>query len=561
MRTDQTKTLVIGLDGGTFDVWLPLIEQGLMPNLASLMERGSWGNLESTIPPFTAAAWSSFATGTNPGKHGILSFQHTRDRFNYQLEGEGFANARDLRGTLWEILSAAEKKLGVVNVPLTYPPRAINGYMITGMLTPSKSQTFTYPPELAEALDPDYMIDVDFIRDEDDFRVRGFPLKTEMLSQICEMSRSRAKTCTKLLQTREWDFFMVVFTGTDRILHFFWDDLEAMITGSGSENDALQRGIQTYVRELDDAIGQLVEIAGPSTNLFVISDHGFGPAQTRRFYVNIWLEKLGLLHRRTSADGFDLEYLRVALGRNRFLKTLLRRLLPQSAQDKATAFARESSKDIFDWAHTSAFFVPIYFHICGIEINTVDVHREGIVALGSEYEKVRDQVIRESEHLVDPDTGQAIVRAAYRREDIFQGPFVDEFPDIILVLNPDYIGARSLAGNSLVEPHTPTRSGEHRSEGIFIARGPSLRPNMRLEDLRLMDMPPTLLHTLGLPVPESFDGQVVRDVFKPEFLSAHPVRKGELPSFRELDSQPTESYSDSDESKIADRLRGLGYLD
>ena len=144
----MSKTFVIGLDGGTFDLLLPLMEQGLLPTLKSAMQRGAWGRLNSTIPPFTATAWSSFITGQNAGKHGILSFQE-RDAFNYDLVGSGFLNATHHELTLWEVLSQLGQTVGVVNVPFTYPIRPVNGYMISGMMTPS-GVPFTYPAELAD---------------------------------------------------------------------------------------------------------------------------------------------------------------------------------------------------------------------------------------------------------------------------------------------------------------------------------------------------------------------------------------------------------------------------
>jgi len=552
----KERVLVIGLDGATFDVLAPLMDGGLMPNLAGLRENGCWGRLASTIPPFTAAAWSTFITGGNPGRHGVLSFRFERDRFNYDVRGSGFVDARRFGSTLWEIIGAAGKRVGIVNVPLTYPARTVNGYMVTGMLTPLGAEQFTYPPALAQALGREYVIDVDFVRDEEGFRERGFPPKAEMIAQIRRMSQKRAETCARLLQEEPWDFFMVVFTGTDRVMHFFWDDLAAVASAGGR----VRAGLAAYFRELDDAIGRLVGLAGPATTVLVISDHGFGPAQTRRFYVNVWLEKLGLLQPRRSEGIFDLEHWRTVIGRNRRLKALLRRLLPASAQDRATAVAQSSSKEILDWSKTRAYLVPIYFHVCGIEVNLAGARREGIVQPGAEYEALRDYIIGEAQAVRDPRTGRPIVERAARREELYDGPCVDQFPDVILVLDPDYIGVPSVAGSSTVEPHAPTRPGEHRQDGIFIARGPATLPRGGLSNLSLLDVPPTILYTMGVAVPSSFDGRVLREIFEPAYLAEHPVRTQEL-----LPSTPSEQrppgYSETDEAEIEQRLRGLGYIE
>ncbi len=562
MSIEKKKTLVIGLDGMTFDVLTPLIRQGLMPNLAALMEKGCWGRLPTTIPPFTAAAWSSFITGQNPGQHGVLSFRHRRDRFNYDVEGSGFVDAQRFDQTLWEILSAAGVRVGIVNVPLTYPARPVEGYMATGMLTPLSAEQFTYPPQFAETLGPDYVIDVDFIRDEENFRVRGFPPKAEMIAQIRNMSDVRAQTCARLLRDEPWDFFMVVFTGTDRVMHFFWDDLAALMEDAAGADEPVRRQVAAYFRELDDGIGQLVDRAGPSATVLVVSDHGFGPAQTSRFFVNVWLEKLGLLQPRGSEGMLDLEYWRMLVGRNKRLKALLRRLLPASAQEKATTAARSASKEILDWAKTRAYFVRVYFHVCGVEINLAGARREGIVPPGAEYKALRDQIIRAAQELRDPRNDRPIVELAARREELYHGPHVDEFPDVILVLDPDYMGVPSLAGDSLVEPHDPTRPGEHRQDGIFIAAGPAIHPQDDLTNLHLLDVPPTILYTMGMPVPSSFDGRVLQEVFDAAYLASNPIQIREGPLSLQMEGQPdTPGFSEAEEVQIEQRLRGLGYIE
>jgi len=270
MTKKKTKTIVIGLDGATFDILLPLIEMGHMPHLQALMARGSWGRLNSTIPPFTATAWSSFITGMNPGEHGVLSFQK-RDTYNYDLRGNGFVNATRFEQTLWELFNEASWSTGVVNVPLTYPARPIDGYMITGMLTPPGAQDFTHPSGLKLDIDKDYLVDVEFIRDGQKFRQSGFPDKMDMLMQIKNMTAIRVQTCLDLLKTKPTDFFMVVFTGTDRISHFFWDDLNKIIKGS---NDTISSpiidGLLAYFHELDKGIEQLITAVGDKATVLMI---------------------------------------------------------------------------------------------------------------------------------------------------------------------------------------------------------------------------------------------------------------------------------------------------
>ena len=161
MRAHEQRVLVVGLDGGTLDVIRPLAEGGLLPNVASMLRQGAWGTLRSTTPPHSAPAWASFATGANPGRHGVFHFRAI-DRSFY--EGSDYTRIVDARSialpTLWERVSQAGKRVGVLNVPLTYPAQSVNGFLVAGMPAPPNPTAFTYPAELAASL-PGYEIDVD----------------------------------------------------------------------------------------------------------------------------------------------------------------------------------------------------------------------------------------------------------------------------------------------------------------------------------------------------------------------------------------------------------------
>ncbi len=558
----STRVLIIGLDGGTFDLLLPLAEQGHMPHLAQLLQSGSWGRLESTIPPFTPVAWSSFATGMNPGKHGVLSFEQS-DRFHYHERITGFNDARQLKRPLWTLLSEAGKRVAVINVPLSYPPRPVNGIMITGMMTPANATEFTYPTELADSMTK-YQIDVDFVREGDSFRRYGMPPKGEMLADIRMVTRQRTAVCQCLIEQEAWDFFMVVYTGTDRVSHFFWDDLEPVWGKrpfSESYTPLYFSQLIDYFRELDHDIGQLVAQAGPLAQVLFMSDHGFGTAPTKRFAVNLWLEQLNLLSAHSSTKLNSLAYWRMTIGRNRFLKKILRRLVPQQAQDRLSQKAEEGiGGSGIEWEKSIAYFVPIYFNVCGIELNRAGEKREGIISSNDVYESLRTQIINAAQQLVDPDTGESIVDLVARREDLFQGPFVAKFPDIILVLKPEYVGGQSLAASELVEFHVPFRSGEHRPDGIFAAIGPHIQQQTDLQNLQLVDVSATVLYLLDVPIPDDFDGRTLQEIIDPSYWKARPPQFQQSPDNTE--AIPVNSlYSKDEEAELIERLRSLGYME
>ncbi|MCA9898150.1 MAG: alkaline phosphatase family protein [Anaerolineales bacterium] len=557
----SSKLLVIGLDGGTFDLLLPLVKQGIMPHFGRFLQAGSWGRLASTVPPFTAVAWSSFATGKNPGKHGVLSFERS-EKFHYHEKIVGFNDARRLERPLWDILSEAGKRVAVINVPLSYPPRPVNGLMITGMMTPATAREFTFPPAFAEQL-AGYRIDVDFVREGDSFRRYGLPPKEEMLADIQAVTRQRTAVCQRLLEQEAWDFFMVVYTGTDRISHFFWDDLEPLWGERPFANPPSSNfsKLLDYFQQLDNDIAQLVKQAGPEAHLLFMSDHGFGTAPTKRFAVNLWLEQQQLLTAQVPNRIGGLAYWRMKIGRSAVLKQLARRFIPQQAQDRLAQKATEAAggSDIA-WAKSQAYFVPVYFNVCGIELNQVGQHREGVVAPGPAYEAVRDKIIAAAGKLVDPETGEPIVELVARREDLFEGPFVEQFPDIILVLKPEYVGGQSLAASQLIEPHVPFRSGEHRPDGIFAAVGPKIHQLADLPDLHLMDVSATALYLLDVPVPDDFDGRILEEAIDPAHWHRYPAQYQEG-QVKAASGTVESMYSKDEEAEIIERLRSLGYME
>ena len=143
------RVLVIGLDGVTFDLLGPWIEAGELPNLRRLMEQGAWGRLQTTMPPISSSSWSSFLTGVNPGKHGIFDFaRRVPGTYDQELTNAARRHGR----SLWRILSDAGRRVGVVNVPMTFPPEPVNGFLISGMDAPQISNAYSFPAILANDL-------------------------------------------------------------------------------------------------------------------------------------------------------------------------------------------------------------------------------------------------------------------------------------------------------------------------------------------------------------------------------------------------------------------------
>jgi predicted AlkP superfamily phosphohydrolase/phosphomutase len=148
MPTPDFRVLIVGLDGATFDLMLPWIEEGCLPNLARILRSGSKSPLESTIPPITPCAWSSFMTGKNPGKHGLFDFIEPHGEHGFRFTNASFRDGE----TLWGCLSRHGRRVGVVNVPMTFPPEPVNGFLISGLDTPHELSPFMYPVEIRSDL-------------------------------------------------------------------------------------------------------------------------------------------------------------------------------------------------------------------------------------------------------------------------------------------------------------------------------------------------------------------------------------------------------------------------
>ena len=320
------KVLIIGLDGATWDVLLPWIEEGVLPHLRKLWERGVWGKLASTLPPLTAPAWTTFMTGKNPGKHGVFHFVKRGRQPGLPTQSPpAIVNARSIQSpTLWDILSHHGLQVGVINVPMTYPPRPLNGFMITGLLTPPNAERFTYPPDLAQHL-VDYKVDLDrFIHHKPFAQAQQEPRfiepSLELVAEYRDLLERRRRNTLILMQNRPWDVLMVVVAGTDRLGHYLWPyHREADLDGS-PQSRLLHQAIRDYYVQVDQTIGDWIAAAGDEVTVLLMSDHGMGPVYRKHVHLNQWLREEGLLvleQRRANLTRPDFWLARLGLPRDK----------------------------------------------------------------------------------------------------------------------------------------------------------------------------------------------------------------------------------------------------
>ncbi|MCW5892636.1 MAG: alkaline phosphatase family protein [bacterium] len=536
------RVLIIGLDGATWDLFEPWAKSGRLPALARLMGRGTWGGLRSTVPALTLPAWATFMTGKNPGGHGVYGFRRLPwDRY----EATGLANAHDLRtATMWNVAAAAGLRVGVVNVPPSYPLTPIpNGFVVGCMLTPP-GEPFTSPPEVEAELG-EYVIDVpppkNLRRTDADYRTRSL----DYLEALARQTRLRGDASLRLLDARPVDALCVVFYAPDRAQHYFWEYLDPTGTATVPDEPQVQAALENVFTELDGAVGRLVDAVGDDTTIVLVSDHGFGLKPERSIRLNRWLADHGHLRRRP-------------LWKQR--RRVVRGLLPEPWRSRydTTDFI------LVDRARSRAWAETIFTGTAGVWINVRGRYPLGCVEPGTEYEAVREEIRRGLAELRD-EHGRAVCAQVRRREDVYRGPFVEEAPDLVVECSDAY-GVlfeslrRELRTPELFGPFDELGyTGTHRPEGLYLFAGPPFAALGQHASRPIEAIAPLVLYTLGVPIPTDFEAPLCTEVVRPEHLAANAPRYQD-PVPVDRDDADGGWRSGDDEEKIAERLRALGYL-
>jgi predicted AlkP superfamily phosphohydrolase/phosphomutase len=556
----MNKVLLIGLDGATLDLIEPWAKQGLLPNLESLMRQGTYGRLTSVMPVLSSAAWSSFMTGKNPGKHSIYDFvRRTPD--SYRLRVVNHSHNRS--DSLWKILSHHDRKVGVINVPMTYPPEEVNGFIVTGLGTPDY-KTFTYPEDLGkELLKLGYRVNK---------RVYYRPgNESEYLQELYGVAEKQFQATQWLLRTQPWDFFMVVFFDTDQMAHYFWRHMDSNHPLHNPLTDAAyQNAILEYYQRMDAYIGKLRQAAGEDTNLLVISDHGAGPLY-QDVFLNEWLRQEGYLviqddvadlkgrYRFFSRLGLTRDGISIFLRKNGLarIERLIKDVLGNGIEFLPKTQRAEFPQAI-NWEKTRAYS---FGYQGQIYLNLKNREPQGIIEPDEAYNELRQEIIEKLGKLNNPSDGKPVVDQVYTKEEVFQGDYTEYAPDLVLVMRGLSYNTRpgyefsTRTGKIFSDPLTH-ESGSHRRQGIFFAAGPDIKPLAHQAGMRLIDVAPTVLHLLDCPIPQDMDGFVLEDILS---SSRKPTIDQET---NQRNDKPVDSkeLSEEEEQEMIDRLKNLGYL-
>ncbi|MBP7688009.1 MAG: alkaline phosphatase family protein [Thermoflexales bacterium] len=545
----MTKLLILGLDGATFDLIKPWAAQGKLPTLAKLMQGGVTGNLESTLPPVTSPAWPTFMTGKNPGKHGVFDFIRPRaGTFD-------MVNASQIKSKLlWEILSEAGYSVGVLNVPITYPPRPVNGYMIPGLLSPDQGKT-VYPADLLKP----YEAELGKYRLTPNVQYKAGN-EAEFIADLHGLIDTQLRYALRLMKDHPTDVVMLHFLATDNGSHALWRFMDkthprhdpALFAQYG---DALLKVYQ----HLDDAVAQLQATRNTQhASTIIMSDHGFGPLH-RTINLNILFLEKGLMRlKRNFSTQVRWWAFRNGLTPAAAYK-ILSKLGLQNITAKVSRKARNevvgkflSFEDV-DWSQTTAYSMG---HVGQIYLNVQGREPHGIIT-PDRYAAARQQVIDALNTLTDPATGKSLVDRIIPREEAAHGPYADQGADLHLILDDYKTIAFPLFATEgrVLTPQIRGDSGCHRLHGIFIGQGAAFAQGATIDGARIIDLAPTILHILGQPVPEDMDGRVLNDALSTELRG-----KSAEVSAATSTSQTQVDFTDAEQAEVEERLRALGYL-
>jgi predicted AlkP superfamily phosphohydrolase/phosphomutase len=537
----ENRTIWLGLDGGTFSILDPLMEEGVMPFLKQFIASGTRGRLVSVIPPITQPAWTSMMTGRSPGNHGIFDFFRFESPNSRYVR---FLNSRNIAcETIWSILNRQGLKATSLNFPVMTPIRPINGFIVPGWVPERHIRRSCYPRNLYDRLNEIDGVDVKEMAMDpvaDRMALTGLP-QEDYHGWIEEHARKEEqwfKSLRYLMKEEPCHLTAILFDGMDKLQHLCWRFIspEHFPKKPSSWEQEIRNICLDYYRILDKFIAEIVALAGPETSVFMASDHGFSTS-VEIFYLNTWLQQNGYLKwakdvEVASADNIDSQDPRIVLPRN-YINTL-------------------------DWSQTTAHGLTASSNAIHISVAGQRGEEGGIPP--EDYERFRQELINALLQFAPDETGKPVVTKAWKREEIFAGSQMYLAPDLTLSLRDD--GFISTLRSDVVFMKRPEPVGTHHPDGIFIAGGPGIRKGFSLDELSILDVTPTLLYSMGLPIPEDLEGRMPAEIFETDFIQTHPVYIGEatLPP-EEFPQDVTDEMDAKGKAAILRRLKALGYVD
>lgn len=470
-KAPRPRLFVIGLDGATWDLIGPWIENGDLPNLKALRDQSAWGTMRSVIPYLSPPAWTTAITGVNPGRHGIFDFQRRLPQSN-KVVTETSKSRRS--PPIWNMLKGSGLRVAVVNVPMTDPPDDVDGVMVAGF--PHLDQKgYAWPRALEDTLKT-----MGYLTDKMEMKIPEGE-EEAVFQELWNTMEKRWELVRKLYTQARYDLFWVVFTQTDRVQHLFWKFDDPKSPHYVPEQAAKFGGsMKKLWVEQDRILGELLKLLPPDTWVLVLSDHGFGPIR-REFRVGCYLRR------------------------------------PESG------FTEEDAENVFCLDRSDA--ARLYIREPG---------RDPGGTLDADARKALEaKLVSKLRGLRDPSTGEEVIEEVYPKEKVFVGKYAERGPTLTLMpARGWHITFGDVEDGFKLAPFgdlSTGLSGWHRMNGMFILRGPGVRPGHVEKEYNLLDVVPTCMYILQQTMAEDLDGKIMEDCFTPEHLrKVSPKRTGRL---------------------------------
>lgn len=481
--SDIRKTIALGLDGATWRILDPLIRGSKLPSLKRITDEGVYADMQSVIPPVTCPAWKCYSTGKNPGKLGVFWWAgFDKEKGRITVPHAYSFKSRDL----WDYLGDAGKKVAIINMPTTYPPKQVNGIMISGFGTPIGKnldfQQYTYPRELQEKIENRYAYEPMI----ENISMYG---KKRLAKKIQNVIGQRFRLMREFLENGEYDFLHLTIFYINVLQHFLGDDIV----------------VEEAWKFIDSQIGDLMK---SGYTLILFSDHGSMNIKGS-FVINRWLAEEGYLKIKSDfgdvLNRIDDAIMRVLKVKRRYFGGAAGKILPNAILTRIPGIYGSIPTGYIDlkidWENSDAVALsqgPIY-------INDKRV--------GAGYEDLRDELISKLKDVKDPRNGNRIIDKVYRRDELYSGQYVAMAPDIILLPNEGYEIYGGIDKEIFQSKRVAWTTGNHPT-GIFLAFGHGIKRGEKIEKIGIMDIAPTILHIFGTPIPDDMDGRVLKEIFE-----------------------------------------------
>ncbi|WP_255196507.1 alkaline phosphatase family protein [Halorarius litoreus] len=525
------KTLVIGLDAATWSVIDRLLEDDKLPNLSGLIESGSSGVLRSSNPPMTPLAWTSIATGVNPGDHGIYDFLEINDG-TYNIEPTDY-NSKNLT-PVWDILNTYDLNVGVINYPMVRPPDHVEPFFISGIPAPD-NQNLAYPEEVQKIIDDNgYKLYPD-VNPHDGLK--------RYYHELDRVTESQGRLTRELMQRYELDVLLSVFMTLDWAQHYLWD---FQIEG--------QNAVDLLYMKLDDIIGQFLDDIPENCNIIVLSDHGAKRIKGK-IHLNNVFEDMEYLTRRSTSSSSAIDALQsmweLLVKSVDNLPPRVRHLSKKVIPDQVISsiwgeHEQQKLGSRIEWSDTEVFS---FGYMGRIYINKLEAFPDGTVAQEN-VENVIDEIQERLLSLEHPKTNQPLIDDVVRKESLYSGDNMCTAADLIIQPKDwEYSFYGDFGSEWFEDPHL--RVADHDPEGVLIMSGERLEQGNVQGTVN--DITPTLLHLHDIPLLEGFDGHVLPGILDP----------GESPKIieqYEIDDERMPNKNFEDDSSVKQRLKDLGYM-